>query len=98
MGRAGDGREDVPLAALAPVGVVRHHPIHHVLRVFGIVGKAVEREQSAGGVVTHQPLAIKAHRSLLNSATSVSRSLASSGARVSLVIASAFGAAFSASC
>ena len=38
------------------------------------------------------------HRSLLSSATSVSRSLASSGARVSLVIASAFGAAFSAIC
>ena len=37
------------------------------------------------------------HRSLLNSATSISRSLASSGASVSLVIASAFGAAFSAS-
>jgi len=38
------------------------------------------------------------HRSLLSSATSVSRSLASNGASVSLVIASAFGTAFSASC
>jgi hypothetical protein len=38
------------------------------------------------------------YRNLLNSPSNVSRSLASSGASVSLVIASAFGAAFSAIC
>ena len=36
----GDGREDVPLAALVPFGVVRHHPVHHVLRVFGILDRS----------------------------------------------------------
>jgi hypothetical protein len=41
---------------------------------------------------------ISDQRSLLNSATRISRSFGSSGASVSFVIASAFGAAFSAIC
>ena len=44
------------------------------------------------------PRSARHHRNLSNNPISVSRSLASSGASVSRVIASAFGAAFSASC
>ena len=54
----GDGREDVPLAALAPSGAVRHYPVHHVLQVVGFMGQAVERKEPTGSMVAHQPFGI----------------------------------------
>ncbi|MFI4982797.1 MAG: hypothetical protein ACHQIO_20800, partial [Nevskiales bacterium] len=51
---AGDRREDVPLAALASIGVIGHHPVHHMFPIDGLMGQTVQREQAAGGVVAHQ--------------------------------------------
>jgi len=50
---ANNRRQDVPLAALPAFGVVRHHPVHHVLRTVGYVGHAVQAERSARRMMAH---------------------------------------------
>src|SRR4051812_18664174 len=55
---AGDAREDVAFPAFTPCIIVRHHPVHHVLRVSRLAGNAVDRKQRPSSVMAHQPLGI----------------------------------------